>query len=374
MPESVETISRFGAALRAAGIRVGPADLIDFTEAAALLPEAELYWAGRATLVSRPSELPIYDQAFGTFFGGLGQEPEPAAAPAKSMPEWTGAQAPATDDPHASTERDEGCRETAGEAAASAEILRYRDFANCTTEELELLARLIAEIAVRVPQRQTRRWQPANHGAPDLRRTVRDSIRSSGLAERAFTRRRRLRPRRLILLIDVSGSMQSYARTLLIFGQACARSRIEVEVFCFGTRLTRISRQLAMNSPEQALQAAAEEVLDWAGGTRIGTSLKHFLDRYGHQGIARGAVVLICSDGLERDDPALLRSQMQRLARLAHSVVWLNPLKGSPSYQPLARGMQAALDSIDILLSGHNFASLAAVAELLPGLRPAGRR
>ena len=205
-------------------------------------------------------------------------------------------------------------------------------------------------------------------GQPDLRRTLRRSFRTGGEPLDRAWRRRRTRPRRLILLLDVSGSMDSYSRALVMFAHAALKTDRRWEAFCFGTRLTRVTRALEGSDPDEALTRAAAQVVDWDGGTRIGDSLKRFLDEYGHGGLARGAVVVICSDGLEVGDPAVLADQMARLSRLANSVIWLNPLQESPAYEPLARGMHAALPYIDVFASGHNVASLEALGEQLAKL------
>jgi hypothetical protein len=242
--------------------------------------------------------------------------------------------------------------------ASAVELLKDKSFSRCSKEELSQLAELMSRIDLSVPRRRTRRRETARAGLPDLRRTLRRSFRTGGdPLERAWRRRRR-RPRRLILLLDVSGSMDAYSRALVMFAHAALRSDPRWEAFCFGTRLTRVTRALTGSDPDEALVRAADEVLDWDGGTRIGDSLKRFLDEYGHSGLARGAVVVICSDGLEVGDPDLLAGQMARLSRLAYRVVWLNPLKEDPSYQPLARGMHAALPYVDHFWSGHSLASL----------------
>jgi uncharacterized protein with von Willebrand factor type A (vWA) domain len=168
-----------------------------------------------------------------------------------------------------------------------------------------------------------------------------------------------------VFLLDVSGSMTDYSRALLLFAHALLRGDSRFEAFCFGTRLTRLTTALAGADPDEALRRAADEAVDWDAGTRIGESLKTFLDDYGHRGLARGAVVVVCSDGLEVGDPALLAEQAARLARLAHRVVWLNPLKGDPAYEPLTRGMRAALPHVDAFASGHNLASLDELSGLI---------
>ena len=342
MAEAVETLVRFGRALRDAGLPVGPDRVASFARAAALLPPGELYWAGRATLLSRPEQIDVYDALFGLFFG----PPTPSQGP------------PIRIRVQAEAEADVGL-------ASAVELLKEKSFSRCSREELSQLAELMSRIELAVPQRRTRRRETARKGTPDLRRTLRRSFRTAGEPLDRVWQRRRRRARRLILLLDVSGSMDAYSRALVMFAHAALRSDKRWEAFCFGTRLTRVTRQLEGSDPDEALSRAAAEVLDWDGGTRIGDSLKRFLDEYGHSGLARGAVVVLCSDGLEVGDPALLAEQMARLSRLAYRVVWLNPLQEDPAYEPLARGMQAALPYVDVFASGHSLASLEEVGEAL---------
>jgi uncharacterized protein with von Willebrand factor type A (vWA) domain len=340
--DPVETIVRFGRALRTEGVPAGPDRVAELCRAAPLLPAEDLYWAGRATLVSKPEHIPTYDAVFGRFFG----PPTPSQGPPVQIRVQMEAEA------------DVGL-------ASAVELLKDKSFSRCSQEELSQLAELMSRIELSVPRRRTRRRETSRAGLPDLRRTLRRSFRTGGdPLERAWRRRRR-RPRRLILLLDVSGSMDAYSRALVMFAHAALRSDPRWEAFCFGTRLTRVTRALTGSDPDEALLRAAAEVLDWDGGTRIGDSLKRFLDEYGHSGLARGAVVVICSDGLEVGDPEVLAEQMARLSRLAYRVVWLNPLKEDPSYQPLARGMHAALPYVDHFWSGHSLASLEEVGEAI---------
>lgn len=346
MSDGVARLTGFGRALRAEGLAVGTGRIADFCRAAALLAPADLYWAGRATLLSRREDIAVYDRVFEAFFG-------PAqAADRRPRPAFR--------------------LRVRGEAqpalASRAELLREKSFARCSDAELAQLAALMAQIQVAVPRRRSRRRQPARAGTPDLRRTLRRAFRTGGEPlERAWRRHRR-RMRRLVLILDVSGSMSSYSRALLVFAHAALRADPHWEAFCFGTRLTRLTRALAAVDPDEALRRAAGEVVDWDGGTRIGDSLKRFLDDFGHDGLARGAVVVVCSDGLEVGDPELLAEQMARLRRLAHRVVWLNPLQEDPAYQPLARGIQAALPHVDVFASGHNLASLESLGATLARL------
>jgi uncharacterized protein len=329
--DELERLVAFARALRAEGLAVGPGRVVDFCSAAAALPVDHLYWAGRLTLVSRPEEIPVYDR----LFRGVLEE-EPPSAPVTVVEEEVA-------------------------LASREEQLRTKRFADLTREELVELAALMEKLRLNVPTRRTRRRAPARRGDPDLRRTLRRSFRTGGEpVERAWRARRRRR-RRLVLLLDVSGSMADYSRALVLFARAALQADARWEAFCFGTRLTRVTRALSASDPREALRRAAEEVVDWNGGTRIGDAVRALT----RTNVARGAVVVICSDGLDVGETEVLTAEMARLARLAHRVVWLNPLKEDPAYEPLARGMRAALPYIDVFLSGHNLASLEAVGQTL---------
>jgi uncharacterized protein with von Willebrand factor type A (vWA) domain len=250
--------------------------------------------------------------------------------------------------------------------ASAVEILRSKSFAYLNEEERQRVAKLIRELRVHVPIERTRRMRSSTKGSTlDVRRTLRRSLRTQGEPFDRAWRSRRTRTRPLVLILDVSGSMAPYSRALLQFGYAAMAAGRRVEVFCFGTRLTRVTRVLRTKDPDRAMHEIGRIVADWEGGTRIGESLKSLLDGWSQRAALRGAVVVLCSDGLERGDPELLRAQMARLRRLAYRVVWANPLKGSPRYEPLARGMAAALPSVDVFLSGHNLESLEALAAAL---------
>ena len=361
MSDPLERLVRFGRTLRDEGMPAGTNRIDDFCRAAALLPPEDLYWAGRATLVSRRDEIAVYDRVFRTFFGREERRPD---HPRRRMPARieAGAAPPSSSVIGAST------GDPAVAVASPIEVLRRKSFARCSPEELAALAALMTRVAVAVPTRRSRRRRPARSGVPDLRTTLRRSFRSGGEPlERAWQKRVERR-RRLVLILDVSGSMAAYSRALVMFAHAALRADRHWEAFCFGTRLTRLTTSLAAANPDEALSRAAGEALDWDGGTRIGESLKSFLDRFGHSGLARGAVVVICSDGLEVGDPDLLAEQMARLSRLAHRVVWVNPLQEDPAYEPLARGMRAALPHVDVFASGHNLASLETLGDELARL------
>ncbi len=331
MADEVVRLVEFARALRDEGLAVGPGRIIDFCRAAAMLAPEDLYWAGRLTLVSRPDEIPMYDRVF----RGVVDEP-----PVRMRVR---------------------VEENEVALASPVELLRQKSFAQLSEEELAEVAELTKRVRLSVPTRRTRRRARARSGTPDLRRTIRRSFRTGGEpVERAWRERRR-RPRKLVLVLDVSGSMADYARALVLFAHAALRTDARWEAFCFGTRLTRVTRALARADAEEALRRAAEKVIDWNGGTRIGESVAALA----RTGVPRGAVVVICSDGLDVGDPEVLREQMARLSRLAYRIVWLNPLKEDPAYEPLARGMHAALPYVDGFLSGHNLASLEALGRAL---------
>jgi hypothetical protein len=255
--------------------------------------------------------------------------------------------------------------------ASDAEALRHKSFAACTPEELAAVRRIMARIRLTPPKRRTRRTTAGSSGrSPDMRRMMRESMRMHGEPAELAWRQRKVRLRPLILILDVSGSMADYSRHLLQFAYSARRAAAKVEVFCFGTRLTRVTRALDRRRPDDALELAAQTVFDWEGGTRIGACLDAFVKDWGRRGLCRGGIVVICSDGLDRGDPGVLAAAMERLARLSYRVVWMNPHKGSdPHFRPTTLGMLAAAPSIDLILSGHDLSSLEELATLLPALK-----
>lgn len=347
----------------------GTGQLIAFSRAVAALDPSDsddVYWAARACLLSRREDLAAFDRAFRRWAGHAGGIAMKVSGELPRLPTT------APHDPLGAVRRRLEATADAdrGKVASSADVLRHKRFVDCTADELAALAALMAQLRLRVPTRRVRRTSPSPKGRyPDLRRTIRRAMRSHGELVDQSWRARRVRPRRMVLLLDVSGSMAGYSRALLQFAHTAARhGAVPTEVFCFGTRLTRVTVALRHRRPDQALARAAEAVVDWEGGTRIGEAVRTFVREWGRRGMARGAVVVICSDGLERGEPAALAAEMAKLARLARRIVWVNPLKGDPRYQPLARGMAAALPFVDVFLSGHDLASLEALAGLLPEL------
>jgi uncharacterized protein with von Willebrand factor type A (vWA) domain len=374
--EALERLIGFGRTLRTRGLAVGTGRIVTFCRAAAALgalDRDDLYWAGRASLISRPEDVEAFDAAFDAAFrDGIRIELNlPTSAPQEvvdegDVPDGVQPDGAGTDErPLASRwSRAAEDEDPEGEAAvrivASAyEVLREKSFSDLIDEERARVSRLIRGIAVSVPARHTRRLKPDDAGSRfDMRRTLRRSLRTQGEPFHRAFRARGIRVRPLVLILDISGSMAPYSRALMQFAFATMAAGRKVEVFCFGTRLTRVTRVLRTKDPDRAMHELGRQVFDWEGGTKIGESLKTLLDEWSPRAALRGSVAVICSDGLERGEPDLLRSQMARLRRLAHKVVWVNPLKGSPRYEPLAQGMAAALPSIDVFLPGHNLESL----------------
>jgi uncharacterized protein with von Willebrand factor type A (vWA) domain len=368
----VGLLVRFGRELRAEGLAVGSGDIMTYATAMAELDPADLadlYWAGRSVLVSKQDDIRRYDRVFRRFFLGsddpvtevlrLNAEAAAQTSPAALV-------VPATD-----PARDEhGPEAMLGLMASDAEALRHKSFTACTPDELAAVRRIMARIRLTPPRRRTRRTAPARGGtALDLRRMVRESMRMQGEPAGLYWRARKIRLRPLILILDVSGSMADYSRHLLQFAYSAKRAAGRVEVFCFGTRLTRVTRELDHRRPDDALALAAQTVFDWEGGTRIGASLDSFVRQWGRRGLCRGGIVVICSDGLDRGDPGVLDAAMERLSRLSHRIVWMNPHKGSdPAFRPSTLGMMVAAPHIDLLLSGHDLSSLEELAALLPTL------
>lgn len=358
----------FARTLRAAGVDASPERLQAMVGATACLDvtrSADVYWAGRLTLCSGPDDLPRYDRAFQSYFSGQ------VAPPMRRVPPVEVVRPVAVPGTERGRSRDGDEEPSPAATASETEILRHRDLATLTPGERDAVRRLIAAIDPVGEPRVSRRHRPAARGSLDPRRTVRTMLRRGGEPVRLERRRRRVRPRRLVLVVDVSGSMQPYADPYLRFAHAASRRRTGTEVFTVGTRLTRVTREIGARDPSAALAAVAGAVPDWSGGTRLGELLQAFLDRWGQRGVARGAVVVVASDGWERGDAALLGQQMARLHRLAHRVVWVNPHRGQPGYAPMTAGMVAALPHVDDFVDGHSLAALERLADVVSGVRRA---
>jgi hypothetical protein len=364
----VRHVVTFGRVLHEAGIEVGPGrvqDALRGLDAVELTSQDDVYWTLRQTLVSRHDELDVFDRAFRAWF---------LRSPVLAPPRVVSARRIARQALDRSAKGADG-DEAAGDGrsivlgASAQEILREKDFADMTPDEFRRAKQLIAAIAQSRPQRASRRRYADPRGnVLDIRRLVRRSLRTGGdPLERPFRARKSV-PRKLVLLCDVSGSMALYTRALLLFLHAAVGSGHGVEAFAFGTRLSRLTPDLSKRDPEAALDRATSAAVDWGSGTRIGASLKELNDVYGRRALTRGAVVVVLSDGWEREDCAVLGREMARLQRAAYAVVWVNPVKGSPGYQPLAGGMQAALPFVDRFLPGHNLRSLEELSAVLAGI------
>jgi len=365
--ESDRVAVAFARVLRGAGLEVPVGSTIGFARALDCVGVATVggvYWAGRATLVQRPDDIVSYDRAFDAFWGN--------GLPAEGFDESAKAEMPASAAFDVELPPDDGT-DPAGDGPSvtvrwsPVEVLRDRDFASYTTAEFAQARRLMADLRLTSARRPSRRRKPTSrsHGSPDLRRTIRRSLRAAGDAAPPAYHAPGTQARSLVLLLDVSGSMEPYARAFVRFVHAAVVARTRVEAFALGTRLTRVTRELQSRDPDAAIRAAADRVVDWAGGTRLGDGLRAFNDGWGVRGMARGATVVILSDGWDRGDPEMLDEQMARLARVAHKIVWVNPLKASPGYAPLAQGMAAALPHVDAFVEGHSLAALEELAAVI---------
>ncbi|MCD6639443.1 MAG: VWA domain-containing protein [Nocardioides sp.] len=363
-----EVLLGFARALRASGVPVTQDRTRGFLAAVALVgadARGATRWAGRATLCASPDDLARFDQVFEAYFDGRDGLPRLRTSVRDPQPASLGLADREDGEDVEGEESDEVVR-----ARASAlEVLRHRDVATLDAWERSRLAAMFATLSLRPPVRRSARQQAWHRGDVDASRTLRRSLRHLGEPARIVRRRPRRRPRKVVLLIDVSGSMSAYADALLRLAHRYTstgrHAGATVETFTIGTRLTHVTRALGVADAERAIVAAGETIPDWSGGTRLGESLKAFLDRWGQRGMCRGAVVVVFSDGWERGDPDLLREQVQRLRRLAHRVVWVNPHRGKPGYEPVQRGVVAVLPFCHDFVAGHSLASFAELTEVI---------
>ena len=405
--QMVDRMVRFGNYLRIVGIPATIGQVMDLTRAvdAIGLNRQDFKLASRSTFVTRKDDLPLFDKAFDLYwrYSNFADDGDNAFDELSDMlPPDQGQQEgdesippppgkdrkKSADDENA--ERQMGQRELMeGESAEDAdpdtmltysatEALKAKDFAQFTQEEMEKARRLMERIAWKITMRKSRRTVRASKGRyMDLRRTLRANMKYGGEIIELARRRRKMKPRRVVLICDISGSMDRYSRLLLQFVHTMEQGLDRVEVFVFGTRLTRITRQLRVRNIDSALERVSKEVQDWAGGTRIGESLYTFNTRWARRVLGQGALVLIISDGWDRGDVEVLRKEMARLQRYSYRLIWLNPLLGSPTYQPLTRGIQAALPYVDDFLPVHNLDSLENLALTIAevtGRRPVRRQ
>jgi uncharacterized protein with von Willebrand factor type A (vWA) domain len=370
--EADELLLGFTRALRAAGLSITPDRAQGFLRAVAIVgldDRRATYWAGRGTLCSGPDDLERYDQVFHAWFVAQQNQTAPREQPDRPSP-----QADLADDRDGGGEQALDSEEDLRAMASATEVLRHRDIAAMDPREKARLQALFGGLHPRAPRRTANRRTAWHRGDLDAARTLRRMRARMGEPGPVAWRRRRVRARRVVLLIDVSGSMSAYADALLRLAHTFTHASSpnggmlrlgDVEVFTIGTRLTHITRAMRMRDPERAIIAAGQTVPDWSGGTRLGETLKVFLDRWGQRGTARGAVVVVVSDGWERGDTELLAEQMRRLHRLAHRVVWMNPHRGKEGYQPVQQGIVAALPYVDDFVAGHSMATFADLVEVV---------
>lgn len=359
-----EWLLGFARALRAAGLHV-TADrertfLAAVTEVG-LGQRRDVYWAGRATLTSSPADTERYDQVFTAWFSGRPMETTHATMPSHRPP----VREASLEDTSSGSGGPELDDDVVRAQASAQEILRQRDVAALGRAERAQLARMFERLHPHPPLRPARRHVDTLSGFVDGPATLREQLRRVGEPGPVRYHRRGVRTRRIVLLIDVSGSMSAYADSLLRLAHRFVQAAPQTEVFTMGTRLTHVTRALRERDPDRALLAAGAVVPDWSGGTRLGDALGAFLDRWGRRGMARGAVVVLFSDGWERSGPEVLGEQMRRLAALAHRVVWVNPHRGKAGYQPIQQGIVAALPHIDDFVAGHSFATFEELIEVI---------
>jgi uncharacterized protein with von Willebrand factor type A (vWA) domain len=361
-PAPDELLLGFATALRKAGVAVTQDRTSAFVRAVALTgfdDRASTYWSGRATLCSSLYDAELYDRAFTAWFT---DSPEVHLAESRGL---------ATTQPQASLNTESSAGEHEGHEllaarATTTEVLRHRDVASLSDLERTRLAALFDSLDVEPPLRRALRRRPHHRGSVDLRRTLRAQLRAAGELSQLGRRRPGVRRRRIVLLIDISGSMQPYADSLLRLAHRIVRALPnQVEVFTVGTRLTRITSALRVRQPDEALAAAGRLVPDWSGGTRLGEVIGAFLNGWGRRGLARGAVVVVASDGWERGDARLLGEQMRQLRLLAYAVIWMNPHRGKPGYAPIQTGIQACLPHLDRMVAGHSLATYGELLEVL---------
>jgi uncharacterized protein with von Willebrand factor type A (vWA) domain len=359
--DATEVLAAFARAVRHAGVGVTLDRSQAFLQAVSLVGADDrggVYWAGRATLCATVDELETYDAVFGSWFGGDAVRPLRSRATVRQVSQAD------LDDSAGEGEGGEARRVHA--VASRTEVLRHRDVATLSRAERAELRRLFGRLRPRPPARLSARRRPSRRGAVDARRTVREQLRRAGEPAALEFRAPVTRPRRVVVLVDVSGSMGPYADSLLRWAHVLtSANRSRTEVFTIGTRLTRVTRAMRLRDGEAALEAAGNAVPDWSGGTRLGESLQVFLDRWGQRGAARGAVVVVMSDGWERGDSGLLAEQMHRLHRLAHRVVWVNPHQGKDGYAPVQSGIVAALPYVDDFVAGHSMAAFERALEVV---------
>jgi len=368
-----ELFVAFAHELRAAGLVIGSDDVITFCKAVGVLDIRDImdvYWGGRTTLVRRRENIPIYNEIFQRFF--FNNFPEEESEIKKKFRAQVSTTATVEIPENERQEDGEpGDESKMGFMAASHEIFRNKAFNECSPEELAALRKMMSTIRLNPPIRRTRRIQSTNKGKNlNMRRFVRENMRQMGESREIYYMKRKEKLRPVVFILDISGSMADYSRNLLQLAYSARRANQKVEVFAFGTRLTRVTRSLSHRNPDQAMELAGSEVMDWEGGTRIGDAVMTFLKKWGRGRMGRGAIVVICSDGLDRGEPETLAKSMEALSRIAYRIVWMNPHKGNAEkYVPTSMGMLIADPFIDEVVSGHNLKSLEEFSRKLVSIR-----
>ena len=352
----------FARILRGAGVDVPLDSVIVFVNSLShigLENRDDVYWAAYATLIRRHEDTPIFDRAFAIFWDQLiAVDTTTYEQQTESVTLLIDSEQDNDDDSHA--EQIEEDENTIALRFSSVETLREKDFAAYSDTELREAEQFMSSLRLAGPPKRSVRLQKTNRkgSRQDIRRTMRAVLRNDGEPIERYWREPSTKLRRLVVLLDISGSMDPYARALLRFMHAAVVGRQRVEAFTLGTRLTRITRELANRDPDRALARTSAQVSDWSGGTRLGECLRNFNDNWGVGSLARGSIFVILSDGWDRGEPQVLAEQMLRIQRVAYRVIWVNPLKVSPGYAPLARGMAAAMPYIDDFVEGHSLEAL----------------
>jgi len=368
-----ELFVEFGQLLRLNGLIIGSDDVISFCQAVGELNPGDIldiYWAGRTTLVRRRENIALYTKVFKAFFLDLVEE-ETDARKKKikaSVNTSTTLEIPNVEEGQPGNGEEES---KMGYVASAQQIYRQKAFAECTPQELVALRKMMSALKLSPPRRRTRRQQNIANGQQlNMRKIVRETMRTHGEPRDLFYSRRKEKLRPVIFILDVSGSMADYSRNLLQLAYSARRTNTKVEVFAFGTRLTRITKSLSRRNPDEAMELAGKSVFDWEGGTRIGESVGEFVKRWGRTRLGRGSIVIICSDGLDRGEPAALAKSMEALSRIAYRIVWMNPHKGDNiEWVPNTMGMVIADPFIDEVVSGHNLKSLEEFSFMLATIR-----
>jgi len=358
-----ELFIEFAQDLRFHGLVIGSDDVITYLSAISVLDASDImdvYWSGRIALVRKKDNIPLYNKRFQAFFLDIGEtEPDARKVKLKSSAN-AGAtlEVPNVEQGLPGEVIEDETR--LGYMASAADISRHKAFADCSDEEINRFRKLISMLKVSPPKRRTYRTQSTPKGKVlDMRRMARETMRSLGEPKDLMYIKRKEKLRSIVFILDVSGSMADYSRNLLQLAYSARRANTKVEVFCFGTRLTRITKSIDKRTPDEAMRLAGESVLDWDGGTRIGDAIAAFVKESRRSRLGRGAIVVICSDGLDQGEPQALDKAMQTLSRLAHKVIWVNPHKGdNEDYRPNTIGMMIADPYIDRIFSGHNYKSI----------------